>query len=83
MRKEILVFVKESYVRDAQAYIGQLIGVEDIYADTVEDNWKDASGAMLVAWFVDLDIEEAQLRICRLYPDADMNIFEFIPVAGR
>lgn len=73
-----LVFIKEEYVRDAQAYEGPMESEEDIFSDyQSEQYWKDAGGPLLVFEGYAKSEEEILDKLKPLYPQADASIFMF------
>lgn len=71
-----LVFIKADYVRDAQAYLGELS--EDIFDDEHEENWRDINGPVLV---LDGNFDSTIKMfdtIMKMYPTTDISIFEYI-----
>lgn len=80
----IQVFVKESYVRDAQMYLGQDMDEEGYWCmdSEHEQYWKDVEGSMLLQTFTGVSLEEAKKLMEEKYPDANPQIFEFISFSG-
>ena len=73
-----LVFIKEEYVRDAQAYEGPMESEEDIFSNyQSEQYWKDAGGPLLVFEGYANSEEEILDKLKPLYPQADASIFMF------
>lgn len=73
MEKRYLVLIKSMYVRDAQAYIG------DVFKNKItESGWWDVGGSMLVLDrnAESIDVIKEQIKI--LYPYADEKVFEII-----
>ncbi len=77
--KRIMVFVKEGFVRDAQAFMES--AVTDNYYDS-EEGWRDISGPVLVAdWSgEEMTLSKAKERIQNLYPESSSEIFSFIQI---
>lgn len=79
----ILVFIKSEYIRDAQAYIGNKLpkNKDEIYMDCEnEQYWQDTSPHGFVAFYNEKTIKEAKESIKTCYPNADEDIFLFLPV---
>lgn len=81
IRDIILVFIKERFVRDAQALINfnfksdTLIEKQGIEDDSV---WKNVGGDLLVAYLNNISLEDAKARIRRVYKNADESIFSYL-----
>lgn len=75
-----LVFVKSEYIRDAQAYVGAPCEDDPI---EVDKGWLDANGPMLVLDIHANDVKAVKDRITRVYPDADMDVFEILNVDAK
>lgn len=75
--KRYLAFIKEEYVRDAQAFTNGPI--EDGH-DPLEDEfgWRDAHGPMLVIDRRFDDVDALMRTLSALYPDADPRIFTWV-----
>ena len=75
-----LVFIREGYVRDAQAYTGRKIIEGDIHDD--EDGWQDIRGPVLCAVYHNSSITEIKEKISAEYPDAPEEVFKIV-TAGQ
>lgn len=75
-----LVFIKSEYIRDAQAYVGAPCEDDPV---EVDKGWLDANGPMLVLDIYANDATEVKDRISRVYPEADMDVFEILSVDAK
>ena len=68
-----LVFIKDAYVRDCQAFLGMKIPSSDdfdLFDETFDDGWRDVSGKIAVAEYTGLTKDEVMERISLGYPQA-------------
>lgn len=75
---KIMIFIKEEYIRDMQAYIDEQI------CDNIHDNnkgWKDIRGSVLVGIFNGDSIEAASHFAAQMFPSADSSVFAFYKVS--
>ena len=78
-----LVFIKDAYVRDCQAFLGMKIPSSDdfdLFDETIDDGWRDVSGKIAVAEYTGLTKDEVMERISLGYPQASQEVFEIIGV---
>lgn len=75
-----LVFIKSTYVRDAQAFIGNAQADIHPYSKDLEDDnaWLDVHGATLVAIYRDMTKGEVVDRIKHVYPEAADGVFQIL-----
>lgn len=75
-----LVFIKSTYVRDAQAFIGNAQADIHPYSKDLEDDnaWLDVQGATLVAIYRDMTKGEVVDRIKHVYPEAADGVFQIL-----
>ena len=75
-----LVFIKNTYVRDAQAFIGNAQADIHPYSKDLDDDnaWLDVHGATLVAIYRDMTKAEVVDRIKHVYPEAAVGVFQIL-----
>lgn len=75
-----LIFIKSTYVRDAQAFIGNAQADIHPYSKDLEDDnaWLDVQGATLVAIYRDMTKGEVVDRIKHVYPEAADGVFQIL-----
>lgn len=75
-----LVFIKSTYVRDAQAFIGNAQADIHPYSKDLDDDnaWLDVHGATLVAIYRDMTKGEVVDRIKHIYPEAAVGVFQIL-----
>lgn len=75
-----LVFIKSTYVRDAQAFIGNVQADIHPYSKDLDDDnaWLDVHGATLVAIYKDITKDEVVDRINHTYPEAADGVFQIL-----
>ena len=78
------VFVRSSYIRDAQMFCGETVGEErdDYCPENDDDNYCDVGGDMLVMDICEADIRAVIERIEEMYPDTALDIFTVYEVNG-
>ena len=75
-----LVFIKSTYVRDAQAFIGNAQADIQPYSKDLDDDnaWLDIHGATLVAIYRDMTKGEVVDRIKHDYPEDADGVFQIL-----
>ena len=85
--KRVLVFIKNVYIRDAQAYIGERLDDSDdydIYMSSEKDRfWRDVSGDLCIMDTMVDNQDEIWKKIRIMVPDADKKIFKIIEIDER
>lgn len=72
----IMVFIKNSYMRDAQAKLEA--SSSNNWDDGCEEGWKDVNGPVLIYDRTGVTREQAKEQLVLSYPEADPRIFEFV-----
>lgn len=80
--KEILVFIRPAYIRDAQAQVSgsplKRKAKNDYESHEYESTWVEIKCPALVADYYDISLEEAKKRTCEQYPHLDEESFDKI-----
>ena len=70
--KRYLVFIKDCYIRDAQALLAGKAGLDD---DQSEEGWHDIAAPVLIMDRCFEDPSQLNMLLAQLYPEADLSIF--------
>lgn len=81
--KEILVFIRPAYIRDAQAQVSESLlkrktKKNDYESHEYESTWVEIKCPALVADYYDISLEEAKKRTREQYPYLDEEAFDKI-----
>ena len=79
-----LVFLRSSYVRDAQGYFPQQMSDDtDPMDESQEGSWADCGGPMLVMDIYAASMSEVARKIAEAYPNVDMAVFMILRCDGE
>lgn len=91
MTDVILVFIKNKYIRDAEAYLGAKLpkksdsdnndtnaaNMEIYMSSELEKNWIETQPHGLIAVYTNISVKQAKDKILKTYENADLDIFIF------
>lgn len=72
--KRYLVFIKDCYIRDAQALLAGKTGLDNDQSEK-EESWRDIAAPVLIMDRYFEDPTQLKMLLTQLYPEADPSIF--------